>query len=302
MIKSGIIIINKAAGMSSHKVVSCCRRILGEKKIGHGGTLDPMATGVLPIFIRRATRASGLLLESDKSYTAAFRTGVTTDTQDITGKVLSVSSHTPPDNEVAEILISFTGRQRQIPPMYSALKVDGKKLYEIAREGGEVERKPRDIEIYSIAYLGKRGGDHVISVACSKGTYIRTLVHDIGAALGCGAALTGLERTKAGPFSIKDAVTLEELEAVSRSGGVEDIIISTDKMFSEYDRLTIDPDGERLCRYGAVVPYGNVTSALPGHDGLVGRKLRVYSVTGEFLMLSLGTPEGLKTEKSFFEI
>ena len=206
---SGIFIIDKPEGITSQGVVSRVRRILGMKRVGHGGTLDPMATGVLPIFTGRATRAAGMLLDAEKSYRAGFKTGMVSDTRDITGMLTETDAKLPTESEISAVLPQFLGEQLQTPPMYSAVKIGGKKLYEIARQGGEIERKPREITIFSIDYLGCENSEHFIDVACSKGTYIRELIHDIGAWLDCGAVMSSLRRTKTGGFTLSESITLE---------------------------------------------------------------------------------------------
>jgi tRNA pseudouridine55 synthase len=302
---SGIVVVDKPQGITSHDAVSRLRSILNERRIGHGGTLDPLATGVLPVFVGRATRASSFMLDSDKSYTASFRLGIVTDTQDITGKVLSNSNELPAQRELIDILGRFTGKLRQTPPMYSSLKIGGKKLYELARSGIEVERQPRDIEIYSILLHEEKSapseGLYTVSVSCSKGTYIRTLIHDIGQLLGCGAVLTALRRTSAGPFDLSMSKTLEELERAKSAGTVESLILPTDIMFSGFPEIRLDTEGERLCRNGALVPL-RPAEARSGDSGL----FRVYGPEGDFLMVGKIVRQNgiglLKTVKSFFEV
>ncbi len=210
---TGLVLLNKPAGMTSFGAAAVLRRIYGEKRIGHTGTLDPMATGVLPVLLGRATRLSPFLLMADKAYRATVRLGLTTDTLDITGKVLSTAQPQVSNEALLEVLQGFLGPQMQVPPMYSALKKEGKKLYELARQGIEVERQPRPIEIKKIELLARNGADFTIDVVCSKGTYIRSLCHDIGQKLGCGATLTALERTATGGFLLGDCVTVEQLQA-----------------------------------------------------------------------------------------
>ena len=209
---SGILLVDKPAGWTSHDVVGRLRRMTGQRRIGHSGTLDPMATGLLVVFLGRATRAVEFAEGHDKAYTALLRPGVVTDTLDTTGAVLATSPERPTRSELEAALGAFRGEIEQLPPMYSALKHNGKKLYEIARAGGEVERKPRPVTIYRLECTGERGGDFVLEVECSKGTYIRTLCDDIGRALGCGACMSGLRRTRAGGFDVRDALTIEEIE------------------------------------------------------------------------------------------
>lgn len=284
MSRSGILVIDKPEGLTSQGVVSRVRRALGIKRVGHGGTLDPMATGVLPIFVGRATRASGMLLDADKSYRAGFVTGIRTDTQDTTGEVTERSDKQVDPDDVRTILQQFVGKQQQTPPMYSAIKVDGKKLYELARQGVEIERKSREIEIFSIDYLGFEGNMHTIDVHCSKGTYIRTLIDDIGTALGCGATMCALRRTKTGRFSLDDAVSLENLNENTP-------LIPVDSLWSNLPALTVSAGAETRVRVGA-----NIRIDAPDGD------CRVYAQSGEFLMLGRVESGTLVTIKNFFEV
>jgi tRNA pseudouridine55 synthase len=296
---NGILIVDKPAGLSSHGVVVKLRRLLGERRIGHGGTLDPIATGLLPVLVGRATRATDFLTATDKEYIAHFRLGITTDTQDITGKIISVSDRLPSVDELRGVLEEFTGTMMQLPPMYSAIKVGGKKLYELARSGITVERQPREIKIHLIELLAdelrQEPGSHAIRVGCSKGTYIRTLIHDIGTRLGCGAAMTALRRTKTGPFDISMARTPEEIEHAQNEGNVSSLLIPVDFLFDRYPGVRLDEHGERLCRNGTPVP---VHSAVPG------ALYRVYGPGGVFLMLGRATVlDGktvLRTVRNFF--
>ena len=283
---NGIIVVDKPEGMTSHDVVSRMRRILGTRRIGHSGTLDPLATGVLPIFVGRATRACEFALCDEKAYTARFRLGIVTDTQDITGEVLEERPVAVTPEDVFSAAESFVGDILQTPPMYSAIKVDGTPLYKLAREGKTVERKAREIRIDSISVRHIGENEYEMDVACSKGTYIRTLIYDIGEKLSCGAVMTALRRTKSGVFEIQCAKTLEEIEK-----GAE--FLPVDFMFREFDGVTINPEGEKKCRNGAVVPF----------NGERGKNYRVYSEKGEFLMLAVGDEKGnLSTVKSFFEV
>lgn len=309
---NGILVVDKPEGLSSHGVVSRLRRILGERRIGHGGTLDPLATGVLPIFIGRATRASDLLLSSDKAYLARFRLGMVTDTQDITGSVLSECDPSDASEALPSVLPRFTGTIRQIPPMYSALKVGGRKLYEIARSGEEIEREARSIHISTLRLLdgtetnreqstffaaAQTAGDYAISVDCSKGTYIRTLVHDIGTALGCGATLSALRRIRTGAFSIENALTLEQIAEAAEQGDAASLLTPVDALFGAYAAVHVDADGERLCRCGAL---------LPAARGREGEMLRVYGPDGSFLMLGQRISQNgqclIKTVKNYFNV
>ncbi len=209
---TGLILLDKPAGFTSFKAAAALRRIYGIKRVGHTGTLDPMATGVLPILIGRATRLCSLVLESDKRYTATVKLGITTDSLDITGNILSTSSHDVSDDELKNALLHFCGEYDQLPPMFSAIKKDGVRLYELARQGEDVERTPRRIKIHEINLLERNGDEFVIDVLCSKGTYIRSLADDLGKYLGCGACLTALRRTKTAQFDISQCATLEQIE------------------------------------------------------------------------------------------
>ena len=226
---SGIIIMNKPLGISSHKCVSIARRALNTKKIGHTGTLDPEAGGVLPLLIGPATRAAEFLTADDKKYRAHVLLGTITDTLDMAGKVIETREVKVSPEEIKEAILGFVGEIEQIPPMYSAISVNGTRLYDLARQGIEIERKARNITIYSIDIVSVNLPEVVIDVSCSKGTYIRTLAFDIGKKLGCGACLCGLTRTKCGIFDIENSVTEEELISLSESGKIEDIIIPTEK-------------------------------------------------------------------------
>ncbi len=288
---NGILIIDKDAGMTSHDVVGRVRRLLSTRRVGHGGTLDPMATGVLPVFVGRATRAAELAAGADKEYEAELLCGVTTDTQDTTGQILSETPCAISAHQLQALLPRFTGPQLQVPPMYSALKQDGKKLYELARQGVTVERAARPVTIHGLELLAQTGENRfTLRVSCSKGTYVRTLIHDLGAALGCGAAMSGLRRTRTGRFTLADAVTLSGLEARLASGA--DPLLPVDRLFSQYPALYLDAAGEARCRNGAAIRLPQA-----GAEGLC----RVYGPDGGFLML--GRVEGalLLTEKNFFE-
>lgn len=209
---NGLILLDKPKGFTSFKAAAAIRRIFGEKRVGHTGTLDPMATGVLPILIGRSTRLCSYVLEADKRYTATVRLGVTTDSLDITGEVISEREVNVSDEALKTALESFIGTYDQIPPMFSAIKKDGVRLYDLARKGEEVERTPRSVTIKELNFVKRNGDEFVIDVLCSKGTYIRSLADDIGKFLGCGACLTALRRTKTAQFRIEQCVTLEELE------------------------------------------------------------------------------------------
>lgn len=288
---NGIVVIDKPQGWTSHDVVGKCRRLLGERRVGHAGTLDPMATGVLPVFVGRATRAVEFASESEKEYVAGLRLGVVTDTQDITGTVLEERPAAFSPAEVEGALAAFRGEIFQVPPMYSAIKVKGQKLYELARRGESVERKPRPVTIRSLTLEGQEGGDFILRVRCSKGTYIRTLCHDIGAALGCGGAMSALRRTMACGFTLKDAVTLEDLARAAERGEAEACLMPVDAYFSAYPAVTVDERRVKSIRNGASFPQR-------GAEG----DYRVYGPDGAFLMLGRLRQGRMDTIKSFFEV
>ncbi len=246
----GIINVYKESGYTSHDVVAKLRGILRQRRIGHTGTLDPEAQGVLPVCLGKATKVCDLLTDRDKTYRAVLLLGTTTDTQDTTGQILETKPVTCTEDEARACIRSFVGQQEQIPPMYSALKVDGRRLYDLARQGIEVERKPRRIEIYEITVEEVRLPEITMTVTCSKGTYIRTLCHDIGAALGCGGCMRSLLRTKAGPFLLSDSVKLEMVERYRDEGRLGELIQRTDSVFQEFPALLLNQDAERRVRNG----------------------------------------------------
>ena len=246
----GLLLLNKPEGKTSFSAVAAVKRLAHEKKVGHTGTLDPMATGVLPIFLGRATALSGLLLDGDKRYIAGVKLGITTDTDDITGKVLTQNSVNVTDEQLQGALEHFVGKQEQIPPMYSALKVNGKKLYELAREGKEIERKPRHVDIPYINIEEISLPNVRFTVGCSKGTYIRSLCFDIGEKLGCGAAMSALERTRVGSFNIADAHKLGEIEQMMNNGTIFDYVLEPDKVFDEYKKVYVKKEFEKVLLNG----------------------------------------------------
>ena len=284
---NGILLVDKPADWTSHDVVAKLRGVLGERRMGHSGTLDPMATGLLVVFAGRATRAVSFSENHSKCYEARLRLGLTTDTQDTTGTVLSRCDRRVTRAELEAALPQFRGDILQTPPMYSALKVDGQKLYEIARRGGEVARKTRPITIEELTVLGEADGDYVLRVRCSKGTYIRTLCHDLGQVLGCGGCMAALRRTEASNFRIDEAVTLED---VQREG--EALLRPTDSLFRQYPAYTIpSAEHERKCLCG-----NSLRAKLP--DGLY----RVYGRDGAFLALSEAKDGTLTSKRNFFSV
>ena len=284
---NGIIIIDKPQDWTSMDVCAKVRGILREKRVGHGGTLDPMATGVLPVFVGRATRAVEFAENGRKEYVAGLRLGLVTDTQDTTGTVLEERPVSATAAEVEAALGRFVGDLQQIPPMYSAIKIGGQKLYALARKGQSVERKPRSITVYELELLERTGeADYRLRCLCSKGTYLRTLCHDIGQALGCGGAMSSLRRTMAAGFSLDQAVTLEDVQAQG-----EALLLPTDSLFSQHSALLLRSDrDERRVRCGNPI-------SLPGTaDGTY----RVYSPEGQFLCLSRAESGTLTSIKNFF--
>ena len=284
---NGILIIDKPAGWTSMDVCAKVRGILHEKRVGHGGTLDPMATGVLPVFVGQATRGVTFAENSRKEYMAGLRLGLTTDTQDTTGTTLETRPVNITAEQVREVLERFQGPQQQIPPMYSAIKVGGQKLYDLARKGQEVERKPRSVTFYELELLEQVSEtDFLLRCLCSKGTYIRTLCHDIGQALGCGGAMYSLRRTMAAGFTADETVTLEEVQAKG-----EELLLPTDSLFAGHPVLLLKSDkAEKRVRCGNPI-------ALPGTpDGTY----RVYSQDRQFLCLSRAEDGVLTSIKNFF--
>ena len=249
---TGIILLDKPKDITSFGAVARVRRICGEKKCGHTGTLDPMATGVLTVMLGGATRFIELLPSHNKAYRAAFRLGTTTDTLDITGKVLETREVNVTAEEVRAKLNDFIGDISQLPPMYSAVSVDGQRLYDLARQGIEIERKPREVTVFSIDVLSEneKDGEYEIQVECSSGTYIRTLISDLGEALGCGAVMTDLRRTKANGFGIERSVTLEQLEEATNNGRISDLLIPVDVALEEYPVIRVSEAQAKRFRNG----------------------------------------------------
>jgi tRNA pseudouridine55 synthase len=256
----GVICVDKPSGMTSFEVVALLRKLTHERKAGHAGTLDPMATGVLPVFFGEATKAIPILPNSDKRYNAGMRLGITTDTGDITGKVISTAAVNVTDEQVREAVNSFKGEINQIPPMYSALKKDGKHLYEIARQGGSIERSPRKITIYDISIIGKDklSGDYNISVHCSKGTYIRTLCEDIGKKLGSGAAMSSLRRSFAAGFKIEESHTLDEIKSLAEQDKLNDIILKVENVLSALPRISVTAKQAVRFRNGGELSFDRI--------------------------------------------
>ena len=278
---TGIICIDKEKDITSFGVVAKTRGILGEKKAGHTGTLDPMATGVLPVMLGGATKFLDFLPSSDKGYRATFLLGKTTDTLDITGKVIEEHEVYKTKEDVLNILPKFTGKIYQYPPMFSAKSVNGERLYDLARQGIVVEREPCEVEVKKLELIKAEGNEYTIDVICSKGTYIRTLIDDMGRRLGCGAVMTELRRTLACGFELKDCVTLSELQRRKDSGeGFESLVLSLDRVFEGYHRVVISEAQTKRFKNGGALDIQRVKN--PPYDGGI---CTVYSFDNQFLGL-----------------
>ncbi len=285
---TGIVIVDKPAGWTSQDVTARLRRVFNTRRIGHGGTLDPMATGVLPVFVDRATRGVEFFEHAEKTYETVLRLGLTTDTEDVTGAVLTQTGVSVTREQVEAVLEQFRGEILQVPPMYSALKINGQKLVDLARKGKEVERQPRPITIHELTLLGMEGADVHLRVRCSKGTYIRTLCKDIGEALECGGCMAALRRTAAGEYTIGEAVPLQELLDSEDPGKY---LRDVDTMFRNYPEVTLTGNQEKRCRNG----NGFTVNLADG-------TYRAYSQSGEFLMLAKVEKGTMTTIKSFWTV
>ncbi len=276
----GILNIYKEKGYTSHDVVAKLRGILRQKKIGHTGTLDPEAEGVLPVCLGNATRVSEFLTDKQKSYRAVLCLGRTTDTQDATGNTLREDAASCTEEEIKDAMASFLGEQEQIPPMYSALKVDGRRLYDLARQGMEVERKPRKVCFYEIRFEGMELPYVTFSVTCSKGTYIRTLCHDLGEKLGCGGCMEALVRTRSGEFALENSHTLQEVQDACREGRLEELLYPTDFVFSGFPKRSVNESGQKLLKNGNPLPAQAVLEA--DQKPRDGQEYRIYDPDGRF--------------------
>ena len=285
---NGIVIVDKPQEWTSQDVTARLRRVFNTRRIGHGGTLDPMATGVLPVFVGRGTRAVEFFEHAEKTYEATLRLGMMTDTEDVFGNVLETREVHISETEFSAVLQRFRGKIMQVPPMYSALKVNGQKLCDLARKGKEVERQPREIEIYRLDCLEFSGETARLLVHCSKGTYIRTLCKDIGEALGCGGCMQSLRRVTAGAYTIEKAVPLQEL---LETGEPEKYLRAVDSMFTQHPAVTLSTKQEQRVRNGNSFS----TPLEPG-------TYRTYGENGEFLALSKVEDGVMSTIKSFFEV
>ena len=285
---NGIVIIDKPQGWTSQDVTARLRRVFNTRRIGHGGTLDPMATGVLPVFVGRATRGVEFFEHAEKTYETVLRLGMTTDTEDISGNVLTEQDAFVTGEELEAVLEKFRGEILQVPPMYSALKINGQKLVDMARKGKTVERQPRPITIHELTLLGMEAEGIRLRVRCSKGTYIRTLCKDIGEALGCGGCMAALRRVQAGEYTIDEAVPLLQLLDEAEP---EKFLRPVDSMFRNYPAVTLSEKQALRCR------NGNSFSMK-----LAEGTYRAYDQNGEFLMLAKVEDGVMSTVKSFFEV
>ena len=285
---NGIVIIDKPQDWTSQDVTARLRRVFQTRRIGHGGTLDPMATGVLPVFVGRATRGVEFFEHAEKTYEAVIRFGITTNTEDISGTVLTQREVNLTEEEFLAVLPKFRGEIMQVPPMYSALKINGQKLVDLARKGREVERQPRPITIHELEMVEFCGQTAKVRVRCSKGTYIRTLCKDIGEALGCGACMEALRRVQAGEYTIAEAVPLMELLEMENP---EQVLRPVDTMFRNYPAVTLTENQEKRSRNGA-------SFSVKLEEGTY----RAYSRSGEFLVLAKVESGVMSTIKSFFEV
>lgn len=294
----GIINVYKEKGFTSHDVVAKLRGIVGQKKIGHTGTLDPDATGVLPVCLGKATKICDLLTDKNKTYEAVLLLGKTTDTQDITGEVLEEkSTEALTEEKVREAIEGFIGDYEQIPPMYSALKVNGKKLYELAREGKVIERKARPVKILDIQILEIDLPKVRMEVSCSKGTYIRTLCHDIGEKLGCGGCMESLIRTRVSTFRIEDAKTLDEIETLKQEGKLAELLVPIDAMFPFYPKITVKDDWKAFAKNGNPLDLKMLKEAC-GQDEET--QVRLYDESGKFIAIYQWKEKKYHIVKMFF--
>ena len=289
---NGIIVVDKPAGWTSQDVTAKLRGVFHERRIGHSGTLDPMATGVLVVFVGRATRAVEFAESDRKEYLAGLRLGLVNNTQDTTGETLETHPVCVTREALDASLASFRGDISQIPPMYSAIKIGGRKLYELARKGQEVERKPRNITIFNLQVEGGRDSEWDLRIECSKGTYVRTLCHDIGRALGCGGCMSSLRRTRAGQFTLEQAVTMEQLLTFAQAHDPTELLLPVDALFAQHPPLIVTLGQTAKLKNGAAVRDRQFSTGT----------YRVYSEVGEFLLLGSVANQTLTTVKSFFEV
>ena len=299
----GIIIMDKPEDFTSFDMVAKLRRLLGTRKVGHAGTLDPMATGVLPIFVGRATKCCDILPDQNKRYTATFELGYTTDTLDATGRVLTRTPVQAGKAQVQAALEQFRGEIMQLPPMYSAIQINGRRLYDLARQGIEIEREKRPITIHHLELLeaDEQENRYVIDVACSKGTYIRTLCADIGEALGCGATMTALRRTQAAGFSLADSLTLEQAEQLAEQGKLTERLLPVETVFESLPKLILCAAQERMYRNGVRLDLSRL-DGMPALGNWVG-DIRICGEDGTFLGVSYADrQQGLLCTRKLFAV
>ena len=275
----GVLVVDKPQGMTSHDVVGKVRRLYHTRRVGHTGTLDPMATGVLVVLVGRAAKAAEYLTVHNKSYRATLRLGLTTDTEDVTGQILTTSADIPTPERVIEVAKSFEGEIMQVPPMYSALKVNGQKLVDLARRGVEIERKSRPVTVHSLTCRHLETSDYELNVSCSAGTYIRTLCADIGKSLGCGGVMAALRRTETGSFSLADCATPDQLEQMT---GEERLarLIPTERLFADLPAVALPAFYEKLCRNGCEIYQKKINA-----DHKIGTRVRLFDASGHFFAL-----------------
>lgn len=296
---TGILNVYKPQGLTSHNVVSFVRRTLNMKRVGHTGTLDPMATGVLPVLVGNATKLSELIMADEKKYTARVTLGIKTDTEDITGEIIEERKVNVTLDDIIKISEKFTGEIEQIPPMYSAIKVDGQKLYKLARQGVEIERKARKITIYSIDIYDFDGTSYTMDVHCSKGTYIRSLCRDIGDALGCGATMSALERTMSGIFKKENSYTFEQIEEIVKSGKIKEILMAPDDVLGDFVAINVSDEFAAKIKNGIRLRPGQLGIS----DFCENQMFRIYEDGNLICLLKVKDCDGqmlLTMEKSFY--
>ena len=299
---NGVIVIDKPADFTSFDVIAVVRRLTGQRKTGHTGTLDPNATGVLPVLLGAATKAQDRIPNHDKSYLAQFRLGLTTDTLDIWGEVKTETPCFVTEDDVRSLLPRFSGEIMQVPPMYSAIKKDGQRLYDLARKGVEVEREARPVTVYRLELVSFHSETQTgeLAVSCSKGTYVRTLIDDIGQALGVGAVMTALRRTEACGFTLSDCVTLDRLRQLCGEGVADSVLLPTDSLFAVYPKLTVSDAQATRFSNGGALDLSRTALKNTADDGAI---CRVYAKSNRFIGLGrVCTDENLlKIEKLFIE-
>ena len=285
---NGILCVNKPQDFTSFDVVAKLRGILQMKRLGHAGTLDPMATGVLPVFVGNATKACDIMPDNSKSYLAGFRFGAVSDTQDVWGDVREFSDKPVSEDDILAVLPGFTGKIMQLPPMYSAVQVGGKRLYDLARQGIEVEREPRQIEVSSLAVFeyDPETREGILEIDCGKGTYIRTIINDIGEKLGCGGIMTSLVRDSSCGFRINDCYTFEQIQKARDEGRLEELILPVDRVFSSFPAIRLGDAQTKMYRNGVKLDLARVNGILPDHDDY-----RIYASDGAFIGIAAADRE-----------